>query len=91
MERRPIRADADYRAALREVENLWEAEPGTPEYDLVEVLIALIEACEAQHHPVPLSDPIEATIFMVKQRSGPARRDREPAIRACLGPPVPQA
>jgi HTH-type transcriptional regulator/antitoxin HigA len=38
MEIRPIRSDADYRAALTEVERLWDAEPGTPEGDQAAIL-----------------------------------------------------
>ncbi|HJU18219.1 MAG TPA: helix-turn-helix domain-containing protein [Stellaceae bacterium] len=79
MDIRPIRTEADYRAALQEVERLWEAEPGTPEGDQVEVLAALIEAYEARHHPIPAPDPIAAILFMMEQK-GLTRRDLEPAI-----------
>ena len=50
MEIRPIRSDADYRAALTDVERLWDSEPGTPEGDQVEILSILIEDYEAKHH-----------------------------------------
>lgn len=79
MEIRPIKTEADYRAALKEVERLWEAEPGTPEGDRVEVLTTLIEAYEARHHPIPAPDPIEAILFMMEQK-GFTRRNLEPAI-----------
>lgn len=79
MEIRPIKTEADYRAALKEVERLWEAEPGTPEGDCVEVLTTLVEAYEARHHPVPTPDPIAAILFMMEQK-GLTRRDLEPAI-----------
>jgi HTH-type transcriptional regulator/antitoxin HigA len=79
MEIRPIRTEADYRAALAEVERLWEAEPGTPEGDRVEVLATLIEAYEAKHYPIPTPDPIAAVLFMMEQK-GLTRRDLEPAI-----------
>jgi HTH-type transcriptional regulator/antitoxin HigA len=80
MDIRPIRTKADYRAALKEVDRLWEADPGTPAGDRVDVLVTLIEAYEAKHHPIPAPDPIAAIEFMMKQK-GPARRDLEPAIR----------
>ncbi len=51
------RTRADHRAALKVVERRWNAEPGTPEGDRVEVLVTLIEAHEAQHHPIPAPDP----------------------------------
>lgn len=79
MEIRPIKTEADYRAALKEVERLWEAAPGTPEGDRVEVLTTLIEAYEARHHPIPAPDPIEAILFMMEQK-GFTRRNLEPAI-----------
>lgn len=79
MDIRPIRTDADYRAALAEAERHWDAEPGTPEGDRVEVLSILIETYEARHYPIPAPDPIAAITFMVEQK-GLRRRDLEPAI-----------
>src|SRR5438128_2368363 len=79
MELRPIRTKADYRAALREVERLWEAQPGTDAGDRVEILTTLIEAYEATHFPIPAPDPIAAIEFMMEQK-GLTRRALEPAI-----------
>lgn len=76
---RPIRTKADYRAALKEAERLWDADPGTPAGDRVDVLTTLIQAYEAKHHPIPAPDPIAAILFMLEQK-GLARRDLEPAI-----------
>jgi HTH-type transcriptional regulator/antitoxin HigA len=79
MEIRPIRTKADYRAALKEVERLWDAEPGTPAGDRVDVLVTLVEAYEAKHFPIAAPDPIAAIVFMMEQK-GMTRRDLEPAI-----------
>jgi len=79
MEIRPIRSDADYRAALTEVERLWDAEPGTPEGDQAEILSILIENYEAKNDPIPAPDPIAAILFMMEQK-GLTRRDLEPII-----------
>src|SRR4029453_992824 len=79
MEIRPIRSDADYRSALKEIERSWDADPGTAEADHVEVLSTLVEAYEAEHHPIPAPDPIAAIEFMMEQK-GLTRRDLEPAI-----------
>jgi HTH-type transcriptional regulator/antitoxin HigA len=76
---RPIRTKADYRAALKEAERLWDAEPGTPAGDRVDVLVTLIEAYEAKHFPIAPPDPIAAVEFMLEQK-GLTRRDLEPAI-----------
>ena len=80
MDIRPIRTKADYRAALKEAERLWNADPGTPQGDRVDVLVTLIEAYEAKHHPIPAPDPIAAIEFMMEQK-GLTRRDLEQAIR----------
>jgi len=79
MDIRPIKTKADYRAALKTVERLWNAAQGTPDGDRVEVLVTLIEAYEAEHHPIPAPDPIAAIMFMMEQK-GLTRRDLEPAI-----------
>jgi len=76
---RPIKTKADYKAALKEVDRLWRAEPGTPDGDRVEVLVTLVEAYEAKHHAIPAPDPIAAVEFMMEQK-GLTRRDLEPAI-----------
>lgn len=60
MKIRPIRTKADHRAALKEAERLWEAEPGTPAGDRMEILVTLIEAYEAKHFPIAPPDPIAA-------------------------------
>src|SRR5271168_4730628 len=79
MEIRPIRTKADYRAALTEVERLWDAQSGTADGDRVEVLVTLIEAYEAKHYAIPAPDPIAAIEFMMQQK-GLSRRDLEKAI-----------
>lgn len=79
MKLRPIRSKADYRAALKEAERLWDANPGTPDGDKVEVLVTLIESYEATHFSIPAPDPIAAIEFMMDQK-GLTRRDLEPAI-----------
>ncbi|HEX3885827.1 MAG TPA: transcriptional regulator [Stellaceae bacterium] len=76
---RPIRTEADCDAALRQVEALWNAEPGTKAGDQVDVLTTLIEAYEAEHHPIAAPDPIAAILFMMEQK-GLRRRDLEPVI-----------
>ena len=48
MEIRPIRTEADYDAALKEIEQYFEKEPepGSPEADRFDILAALIGAYE---------------------------------------------
>ena len=62
MNTEPIKSEADYDAALKEIENLFEAEPNTPGGDRLEVLMDLVEAYEDKHYAVPAPDPIESTL-----------------------------
>jgi HTH-type transcriptional regulator/antitoxin HigA len=63
MEIKPIKTDADYRAALRDIEGLMTAAPHTPEGERLDVLVTLVEAYERRHFPMDLPDPGEATGF----------------------------
>ena len=79
MDIRPIKTEADYQAALEEIERLFEARPDTPEGDRLDVLTTLVEAYEEKHYPVPLPDPIEAIKYYMESR-GLSRGDLEPYI-----------
>ncbi|WP_376960731.1 helix-turn-helix domain-containing protein [Azospirillum sp. A26] len=75
----PIKTEADFRAALAEIERLWDAEPNTTEDDRLDILMTLVDAYERRHHPMPPADPIGAIEFMMEQR-GMTRADLEPII-----------
>ncbi len=79
MEIKPIRTEADYKAALAEVERLWGAKPGTLDGDRFEVLFTLVEAYEDQHYPILPPDPVEAIKYFMESR-GLDRRDLEKYI-----------
>jgi HTH-type transcriptional regulator / antitoxin HigA len=67
MEIKPVRTAKEHKAALAEIERLWDAKPGTPEHDRLDVLVTLAEAYEAKHEPIPPPDPIEAIRFRLEQ------------------------
>ncbi len=67
MEIKPIKADADYRGALKEVKSLMAAAAGSPEGERLDVLVTLIEAYEKTHYPMDLPDPVEAIKFRMQQ------------------------
>lgn len=48
-----IKTENDYDRTLARIDALMDAEPGSPAADELEVLVALVEAYEAKHHPVP--------------------------------------
>jgi len=76
---KPIRTKADYEAALKEVERLWGAEPGTPDGDRFEVLFTLVEAYEDQNYEILPPDPVEVIKYYMESR-GLERKDLEPYI-----------
>jgi HTH-type transcriptional regulator / antitoxin HigA len=73
---KPIRSEADYEAALAEMERVWGARSGTPEGDRLDVMATLIDAYEDEHHPIDPPDPIEAIKFRMEQQ-GLTRKDLE--------------
>jgi HTH-type transcriptional regulator / antitoxin HigA len=77
MHLRPIRTEADYEAALAEIERLFDATPDTPEGDRLDVLATLVEAYEEQHYSIPAPDPIEAIQYYMESH-GLSRSDLEP-------------
>ncbi len=68
---RPIRTEADYNWALKEIEAFFADQPelGTPNADRFDVLAALIEAYEDKHWDIDAPDPIDA-IQTVLQQNG---------------------
>ena len=56
MEIKPIKTEADYEAALKEIEQLWGASYGSPEGNKLDVLATLVEAYEDKHYPIPLPE-----------------------------------
>lgn len=64
---KPIKTDADYDAAMEQLEELWGAKPGTPEADQLEVLGILIDQYEVQQFPIATPDAVEAVLFYMEQ------------------------
>lgn len=79
MEIRPIKNDADYQAALKEIERLFDAAPATPEGDCLEVWTTLVEAYEDEHYHIPAPEPVDAIIYHMESR-GLSPQDLEPYI-----------
>ncbi len=68
MEIKPIRTRRDHERALRQVERLMDAKPGTAEEDRLDVLATLVDAYESEHFPIDPPDPIEAIRFRLEQK-----------------------
>ena len=65
---KPIKTAEDNQAALKRIEQLWKAEPNTPEGDELDVLATLVQAFEEQHYPIDVPNPIEAIKFRMEQQ-----------------------
>ena len=69
MDIRPIKSKRDYEAALEKIEQLMGAKGNSPEGDVLDVLVTLVEAYEARYFPLDLPDPVEAIKFVMEQRN----------------------
>jgi len=82
MDIRPLRSEADYDAALSDIEQYFEVEPqpGSPEADRFDLLALVIADYEAKHWAIDPPDPIEAIKYRMEQ-AGYGQRD----LAALLG------
>ena len=64
---RPIRSDEDLHAVLKEIDSIFDAEPGSADYDRLEVLTILAVDYENKHHPIEAPTPIQAIKFRLEQ------------------------
>ncbi|MFZ7113099.1 MAG: transcriptional regulator [Desulfatiglandales bacterium] len=76
---RLIKTEEDYDLALSRIEELMDAEAGTPEADELELLSTLVEMYEEEHYPIDMPDPIAAVKFRMEQQ-GLTQQDLVPFI-----------
>ena len=74
-----IKTEKDYESALARINDLMDADPGTPEGDELELLVTLVELYEKAKHPIDLPDPVEAIKFRMEQL-GLKQKDLIPLI-----------
>ena len=79
MKIKPIRTEKDYEAALARIEEVFDAEPDTPDGDELEILSSLVEVYEKKNYPIGMPDPIEA-IKIRMEDLGLYRKDLEDVI-----------
>jgi HTH-type transcriptional regulator / antitoxin HigA len=79
MKPKVIKTKADYKVAMARIEEIFDAAPGTPEGDELELLTTLVELYEAKAFPVDLPDPLTAIRFRMEQQ-GLKPRDLVPFI-----------
>lgn len=64
---RLLKTESDYTEALKRVDELFDSEPGTPEAEELELLVALVELYEREHFPIDAPDPVAAIQFRMEQ------------------------
>lgn len=64
---KPIRTEADYQAALKQIDTLIDCEDDSEEADILDVLSVLVENYESEHYPIAPPDPIDAIKFRMEQ------------------------
>ena len=57
---KPIRTEEEHASTLRQLKEIWYAQKNTPEGDVKEILILLIDDYEYKHHSILPLSPIEA-------------------------------
>ena len=62
-----IKTEEEYQQALTRLEHLMDAVPGTPEFDELELLSAIVELYEEEHYPMNMPDPVSAIQFRLDQ------------------------
>ena len=67
MEPKILKSDADYKAALAQMQKLMHARSGTPKAERLELWAKLIEDYEDIHHPIEAPDPVAAILFRMEQ------------------------
>lgn len=67
MKPKVIKNEQEYQSALERISALMDAEPGTGEFDELELLAMLVDTYESEVHPIALPDPIEAIRFRMDQ------------------------
>lgn len=60
MNLKPIKAEADYKQALNRIEEIFDAQTGTPESDELDILGLMVDEYENKYYPIEAPDPIEA-------------------------------
>lgn len=74
-----IRTRSDYEAALERMKELWDAKPGTEEFDELDSLATLVDRYEEKEFPLQPPDPIQVILARMDDLDL-SRKDLEPCI-----------
>jgi HTH-type transcriptional regulator/antitoxin HigA len=74
-----ISSAKEHRLALKAIEALWDAAPGSEDHNSLEVLSLLVEDYEKRTFPMGEPDPVAAIRFRLEQ-AGKAQKDLVPIL-----------
>lgn len=74
-----LKSEADYNTAINRTIEIFDAEPGHPDFDELEMLLLLVKDYEDKHYEIPLPTPIEAIKFKMEE-AGLKNKDLIPYI-----------
>jgi len=75
----PVVDEKSHRKALRQIEQLWDAAPGSAQERHLDALATLVDAYERRTTPIFPPDPVDAIALRI-EALGLSRRDLEPHI-----------
>ena len=76
---RVLKTDVEFKEALARTIDIFHAEPGTPEFEELELLLVLVKDYEDKHIVIPELDPIEVVKLKMAEK-GLKAKDLEPII-----------
>jgi len=68
MKPKVIKTEAQHRAVLARIEEIFDAKPGTAEGDELELLSTLVDLYEKEAFPIDAPDPVAAIQFRMEQQ-----------------------
>jgi HTH-type transcriptional regulator / antitoxin HigA len=69
MNLKPIKTETDYQQALKEIEQIFDSQPNTPEYEKLDILTTLVEVYEQQNYPIDPPSSIAAILYYLESRN----------------------
>ncbi|HEY3963223.1 MAG TPA: transcriptional regulator [Planctomycetaceae bacterium] len=68
MKPKVIKTEAEHEAVLARIDRIFDAKPGTPKGDELELLLLLVETFEERAYPIDPPSPIAAIRFRMEQQ-----------------------
>ena len=64
---RPIKTEEQYREALKKIDSLIDSNPGSSDFEYLEVISILVDDYENKHYAIKPLDPIEAIKYEMEE------------------------